>query len=282
MAKPVVLITGATSGIGRSAALAMARAGYRVFGTGRRMGALEALAVEDRDLSLETFPLDITSERSIRRAVDEVDRLTDGYGLDILVNNAGYGQFGPIEKVTDVDVREQFETNVFGLLAVTRAFLPQMRERGAGRVINVSSLMGRITLPFMGVYHATKYAVEALSDALRRENTHLGIRVILIEPGMIRTEFTEVAATRLAGYRSDMAPWEEPMRQFDALASRMSRSAPGTEVIDRLILKAARSRWPKARYVAPAKDRFFTWLGRVMPTRLVDWGQRLVLGLRKS
>jgi len=282
MPKPVVFITGATSGIGRAAALTLAREGFRVFGTGRRVPALESLKGETGGLSLETFILDVTDEGSIGRAVIEVDRLTDGYGVDVLVNNAGYGQFGPVEKVSDADVRAQFETNVFGLLKVTRAFLPQMRERGSGRIINVSSLAGTVAFPFTGVYNASKFAVEAVSDAMRREMRHLGIHVVLIQPGFIRTEFSDVVGRHVEDYREDMGPWETGVERFETMFDKMARVAPGPDIIARAILKAAVARRPKARYSAPFKDRFLTWMGRALPTRLVDWGQRAALGLKRK
>lgn len=281
MSKQTVLITGATSGIGRSAAMAMAKAGFRVLATGRRVSALESLQLEAGELSLETFLLDVTNPRSLERTVDEVDRLTDGYGVDILVNNAGFGQFGPIETISDADVRSQFDTNVFGLLAVTRAFLPQMRQRGSGRIINVSSLAGRIATPLMGVYNATKFAVEALTDALRTEVAHLGIHVVLIQPGVIRTEFNDVATDRLTEYRADLGPWDGPMTRFETMSRILGEKAPGPGCIDRAILKAARARRPGARYATPLKDRFLTWMGCRLPTRLLDWGQRMALGLKR-
>jgi short-subunit dehydrogenase len=135
--------------------------------------------------------LDVTSATSL--AVATLERRTKGYGIDVLVNNAGYGLVGPLETIDDADLRAQFDTNVFGLMAVTRAFLPAMRDRRAGRIINVSSVGGRMTFPLMGAYHASKYALEALSDALRLELLPMGVHVSLIEPGPIRTEFNDRA-----------------------------------------------------------------------------------------
>ena len=143
----VVLVTGATSGIGRATALHLARAGHRVFAVGRRQAALEALEREAKGLRLETLMLDVTRAESIAAAKDEIDRRTNGYGVDVVVNNAGYGVGGPVEEVSDAAFRAQYETNVFGLMAVTRAFLPKMRARRWGRILNISSVGGRLTLP---------------------------------------------------------------------------------------------------------------------------------------
>ena len=172
-----VFITGATSGIGRATALDLAGRGYHVIASGRRTAELESLraVAHERGHRLDTVELDVTSSASIAAAVAAVTRLTDRSGIDVLVNNAGFGVAGPAVEVTDADLRRQFDTNVFGLMAVTRAFLPQLRARGAAKIINISSLGGRITLPFMATYNATKYAVESLSDGLRLELKPLGI-----------------------------------------------------------------------------------------------------------
>src|SRR5687768_1474346 len=148
-----ILITGATSGIGRDAALYLARRGYRVFATGRREDVLAQLRRDADGLPLETIVLDVTDATSIAAAKRTVDTKTNGRGIDVLVNNAGYGTAAPTEMLTDEDLRAMFETNVFGLMAVTRAFLPQMRDRGEGRIINVSSIGGRFTFPFFGGYN---------------------------------------------------------------------------------------------------------------------------------
>ena len=182
-----VLITGATAGIGREAALAFARAGLSVIASGRdpeRLGSLEAEA-RTLGLSLSTVVLDVTDERSIASAATSVGELTSGHGLDVLVNNAGFGEMAPLETIPLARVRAMFETNVVGLARVTRAFLPTMRARGVGRVVNVSSLMGRMVVPAQGAYAASKHAVEALSDALRREVEPFGVSVVVLEPGAV-------------------------------------------------------------------------------------------------
>ncbi len=190
-----VLVTGATAGIGRHVALDLAGRGHRVFATGRNPQALASLSGEAaaRDLPLTTVVLDVTSEDSIASALATVRGATGGYGVDVLINNAGYGQGGPLLEVDDATLRSQFDTNVFGLMAVTRAFVKDMLGRGRGWVVNVSSVGGRVTFPLFGAYHASKYALEALSDALRCELQPFGVHVALVEPGPIHSQFSERA-----------------------------------------------------------------------------------------
>ena len=171
-----VLVTGASSGIGRAAAVEFARRGHLVFAAARREEVLADLA--SATPNIEAVGLDVTDTDSVRHAWAKIEASTGGAGLDVLVNNAGFALTGPVELLSDEDVRRQFATNVFGLLTMTRTVLPAMRARGTGRIINISSLVGRTSVPFMGVYGATKYAVEALSDALRQEVAGFGIKVV--------------------------------------------------------------------------------------------------------
>src|SRR3954466_3355284 len=196
-----ILVTGATSGIGRDAALALAAAGHHVIAAGRRTAALDALKASQAPGAITPLRLDLDDAASIAAAAEEIDRLTDGRGLDALVNNAGFATAGALAELSDRDLRAQFETNVFGLMALTRAVLPAMLARGEGRIVNISSVSGRIPAPLLGAYHASKYALEALSDALRMELEPFGIRVGIAEPGTIRTEcasrtMAEVARAR--------------------------------------------------------------------------------------
>src|SRR5579871_1628690 len=174
-----ILITGATSGIGRETALYLARRGHRVIASGRNREQLASLKEEAAGAALETVRLDVCDAQSIAEAAKEVERTTGGRGIDALVNNAGFGFAVAADEMTDADLRAQFETNVFGLMAMVRAFVPQMRARGRGRIVNVSSVGGRVTLPFFGAYNATKYAVESLSDAMRIELKPFGVDVAI-------------------------------------------------------------------------------------------------------
>ncbi len=274
----VILVTGATAGIGKAAAIHLKAKGHRVIGTGRNEKALAEL----KTAGIDALSLDVTSQRSIDAAKAEVDRLTNGYGLDVLVNNAGYGLFGPLEMLTDADVRAQFDTNVFGLLAVTRAFLPAMRDRRSGRIVNVSSVGGRMTFPLGGAYHATKYAVEAMSHALRMELRGFGIKVSVIEPGYIKTEFTATTMNLLGKYVADeSSPYAAVLARVADAGGGAERFAVGPSSVSRAIESASVSRFPRARYVAPFYNAMGPVLMALVPTFITDWFFGLVTGLGK-
>jgi short-subunit dehydrogenase len=270
----IVLITGATAGIGRQTALHLAKLGHHVIASGRKVAELEKLKAEASGLKLDTVELDVTSPASIATAVVTVKALTGGNGPDVLVNNAGFGVLGPTSEISDAEMRRQYETNVFGLMAVTRAFLPQMVERRAGRVINVSSVGGRIVLPYFGVYNSTKYAVEALSDAMRYELLPFGIDVCLIEPGVIRTNFEATAVANM-GMLKD-TPYGAAMDKYEDMSKMADKFASNPIVIAKAIARAVRARRAPARIVAPWSTNFVIWFSRVAPTRMWDWAMRKV------
>ncbi len=267
MTASTILITGATAGIGRHAALTLARRGHRVIATGRRADALASLQAEAAGLDLHTLRLDVTCDESLREAARAVDALTAGAGVDVLVNNAGYGQLGAVLDVDDARVRAQYETNVFGLLAVTRAFAPAMVRRGRGRVINISSIGGVFTLPLFGVYNSTKYAVESLSDALRRELRPCGVDVVVVEPGTINTAF---AATAKASVQPVGSAWADAYAAAQQNYAWAERIAPDPTPISRALVRAIESRRPRARYMTPWRDALLIRLANLLPTRLVD------------
>lgn len=277
-ARQIILITGATAGIGKEAALTLAREGHRVFATGRNAEALQALQAEAADLPLETFELDVNDADSIQTAAAEVDQRTEGHGLDVLINNAGYGRFSPTALVTDAELRGQFETNVFGLVRVTQSFLPAMRARGSGRIINISSVMGQISFILLGVYCATKHAVEALTDCLRREVAGFGVQVSLVEPGMIRTNFEQTAGEHISGYEGDPV-YSKALQKYTATSEKLYSMSPGPAPVVRTISRAVSARKMKARYITPAINRLGLWLMRLLPTRLMDFVLRKVAGL---
>ena len=270
----IVLITGATAGIGRTTALHLARQGHHVIASGRKVAELTKLEAEANELELDTLVLDVTSPTSIAAAVVEIERLTEGRGIDVLVNNAGFGVLGPTSEISDSEMRRQYETNVFGLMNVTRAFLPKMIERRAGRIINVSSVGGRLTLPYFGVYNSTKYAVESLSDALRYELRPFGIDVALIEPGVIRTNFEATAVANLDTMKT--GPYAAAMSKYEQMSRSADRFASNPIVIAKAISRAVRARRPAARYVAPRSTNFALFLQTVLPTRVWDWAMRKV------
>lgn len=269
-----VLITGATAGIGRMTALHLAKQGHHVIASGRKIAELAKLKDEAAGGKLDTVMLDVTSAESIAAAVTAVGLLTDGNGPDVLVNNAGFGVLGPTSEISDAEMRRQYDTNVFGLMAVTRAFLPKMQERRAGRIINVSSVGGLITLPFFGVYNSTKYAVESLSDALRYELRPFGIDVSLIEPGVIRTNFEATAVGNLGQF--DNTPYAQAVAKYEQMSKTADRFASNPIVIAKAISRAVAARRPSARYVAPRSTNMIVWMSAMLPTRVWDWAMRKV------
>ncbi|MBS2013998.1 MAG: SDR family oxidoreductase [Deltaproteobacteria bacterium] len=282
-----ILITGATAGIGRHAALELVRQGHHVIATGRREHALVALAEEARAIGrgkLEGIRLDVCDEANVREVAAEVLERTGGTGIHVLVNNAGYGQMGPLEEVSDAELRKQYDTNVFGLMNVTRAFLPQLRAnvgRGEGTptIVNVSSIGGRVTFPLMGAYNSTKYAVESLSDALRRELAPFGIAVSLVEPGPIRTEFNDTAMATIDHGRVGGSVYAPVVAQAEKFRAQFEKQSAGPEVTTRAIVHAVTARRPRVRYVVPFSSAAMLAIMSWLPTRVVDWAMRLMSGL---
>jgi NAD(P)-dependent dehydrogenase (short-subunit alcohol dehydrogenase family) len=207
-----VLITGCSTGIGHATALRLAKAGHTVYATARRVDSIADL----RAAGAHTLALDVTDEASMAAAVQQVTEEQGAVG--VLINNAGYSQSGAIETLSMDDLRRQFETNVFGLVRMCQLVLPGMRRQGWGRIVNISSMGANFTFPGGGAYHATKYAVEALSDALRFEVKGFGVDVVVIQPGLIRTEF---AATAQTGLATDSGPYT----QFNASVGAATEDA---------------------------------------------------------
>ena len=217
----------------------------------------------------------------MRAASATVNEKTEGYGLDVLVNKAGFGLMAPMELITEEDMRSQFESNVFGLITLTQQFLPAMRSRRSGRIINIGSVGGRITLPLQGVYCATKYAVEGLSDAMRLELSSFGIFVSLVEPGVIRTRFGEKITSTVSKYQSMNSPYQWALKKYDEVVESANRKAPGPECIARTVAKIVRSRRPRARYVSPRYIHLAIAAVKGLPTRWIDFVMRKVLGLSR-
>ena len=238
-----VLVTGATSGIGRAAAELLAARGHRVFVTGRRPEILRRLAAQGH----ETLTLDVTDPESISRAREEIELRTDGRGLDVLVNCAGFSSPGPLELVSDEDLRRQFDVNVFGLMAVTRAFVPAMRERAEGLVVNVGGPRARGPLPLDGPYDASKWALRSLTSALRAELAPFGVRVAIVEPSTTRTGLVDSALGNLAGHR-DGGPYAIALARAREAHDHAYRDAPGTEAAAHAIVRAVESRRARPRY----------------------------------
>jgi short-subunit dehydrogenase len=267
-----VLITGCSSGIGQAAALALHEAGRTVVATARNPDTLSGLAGR----GLRTLALDVTDESSMRAAVD-----TAG-SIDVLVNNAGYGLYGTVEQLPMAEIRRQFETNFFGLVRLTQLVLPGMRAAGGGRILNVSSMGGRATLPGGAFYHASKYAVEALSDALRMEVAQFGIDVVLIEPGPVRTPWNDVAAGSVAasaaggtGNGNDADPYAGFKDAVTAAFSTatdgpLARFSSSADDIAKVITRAVTVRRPRTRYLINPVARTTVTLRHWLPDRAYD------------
>jgi NAD(P)-dependent dehydrogenase (short-subunit alcohol dehydrogenase family) len=280
-----VLITGCSSGIGRAAAISLHAAGLTVYATARQVDALADLARH----GIDTLALDVTDEASMTQAVAAVEEAAGPVG--VLVNNAGYGLYGPVEQVPMDEIRRQFETNFFGLVRLTQLVLPGMRRRGRGRILNVSSMGGRITLPGGALYHASKYAVEGLSDALRMEVAQFGIDVVLIEPGPVKTPWNDVAAASLstatpAGAGS--SPDDDPYATYKAaVGASFGRSQAGlagrfgstSEDIAKVITQAVTARRPRARYLINPIAKSLVVMNQVLPARAYDSVVRRQYGL---
>ena len=263
--KKVILITGASSGIGYNAAQALARQGHRVYAAARRIELMEPLRAD----GIVTMKMDVIDSQSMSEGVQKV--LEAEGRIDVLVNNAGYGYFGAIENVTMEEARRQVEVNVFGLAELTQLVLPAMRKQGSGRIVNISSIAGRMVLPFGGWYHVSKFSVEALSDALRMEVQPFGIDVVLIEPGGIKTDWGIIAAKHLRESSQGTAYENNAMREA-ALLDKAYRgnylSSPA--VVTRAICRAVGSRRPRTRYRVGLGSRSMIIFHSLLPTRCWD------------
>ncbi len=272
----VILVTGCSTGIGRSTAIDAAARGHRVFASARRLDDISDLAAK----GITPLVLDVTDPGSIGEAVREVLRSAER--IDALVNNAGYGQYGAIEDVSLDEWRAQFEVNVFGAIAVLRAVLPGMRAAQSGTVVNVSSVAGRVTIPFAGAYCASKHALEAISDALRVEVSPWGIRVVLVEPGPISTRFgdrTREATARILAVTGPYARFYENAERASSKQFQMGRSGP--EAVARVIVNAIESRRPKTRYRITALAKILVPLKALASDRFLDRRLKRMLRLPK-
>lgn len=276
--RSVVLITGCSTGIGRATANHCAARGWRVIATARNLDSIRSLARED----IEILPLDVADEASRVRAVEQA--LARVGRLDALVNNAGYNHAGPLTEVTLDEMRAQFETNLFGAFRLTQLVIPAMRKQKSGRIINVSSVVGRVTFPFGGLYCGTKHAMEALSDALRMELKPWGIRVITIEPGGVRTRFAENAEKFLVRFRNDpRSAYRDYLNRGtgfrEAAGVRNLGSSP--ETVAKIIFRAMTARRPRPRYQA-TWDAWIAWpLLPLLPDTLKDFVISRMFGLNK-
>jgi NAD(P)-dependent dehydrogenase (short-subunit alcohol dehydrogenase family) len=266
MTGEVAIVTGASSGIGEATVLELVRRGFVVYGVARRLDRMAGLAA----LGVHTFEMDVTDDASITSGVERI--LREQGRIDVLVNNAGYGSYGALEDVPIEEARRQFEVNVFGLARLTQLVLPHMRAQRRGRIVNVSSIGGKFYEPLGAWYHATKFAVEGMSDSLRLELQPHGVHVIVIEPGSIRTEWGSIAAESALASSGGTAYGGQAKRLAKVydLADRPGVGAP-PEVVAAVIAKAVTVRRPRIRYAVPFGAKAILALRWILTDRAFDW-----------
>lgn len=286
---PVVIITGASSGIGEAASRCLFGSGFRVVLAARRAERLQSLKMELEPASqmassaavssrILTVTADITAKDDRERLVSETMR---AFGrIDGLVNNAGFGQRGPIELVSVESIRQNFETNLFSLIALTQLVIPIMRSQGKGRIVNVGSVAGRIARPFSSVYDATKHALEAITDGLRGEMSPFGIRVSLIQPGFILTEFLEVANKVSKPVIEHAGPYAPYLGGVAGMSEKVRRIAGRPDDIAQLVWHALTDKRPRFRYAAPLHAKLFLAMKRFLPEWLFEQVVLRQMGLK--
>lgn len=271
----IILLTGASSGIGYDTAVALAKQGHKVYAAARRVERMEPL----REWGIVPIQMDVTDEASMRQGVQT---LLDREGrIDVLINNAGYGFFGAVENVPMEDARNQLEVNIFGLARLCQLVLPTMRKQHSGRIVNIASVAGKSVIYYGGWYHVSKYAVEALSDALRIETQPFGIDVVIIEPGAIKTNWGIIAADHLAETSKDTAYSETgAMMARNLRGMYESSSISDPSVVRKAICRAVNARRPRPRYRIGRLSSTMVFFHGLLPTRWWDSIVRM-MGKRK-
>jgi short-subunit dehydrogenase len=259
----VILITGASSGIGRSTAILLASKGHTVYGAARRMDKMQDLLSS----GIKLLEMDVTIDESMVRGVNVV--LKNEKRIDVLVNNAGYGSYGALEDVPMSEARYQFDVNIFGLARLTQLVLPGMRAQHSGTIINISSIGGSFGEPNGAWYHATKYAVEGLSDCLRLEVKPFGIEVVVIKPGAIKTEWTDIARNNLIKVSGNTAYKDLVQKQYK-LYGKGDQMGSEPIVIARAIEKAINASTPKTRYLVGSGAKPLLFMKSLLSDRMFD------------
>lgn len=265
----VVIITGASSGIGKEIAICVAKLGYKVYGLARRIDIMEEL----KQYGITPLKVDITISSQIQQAIQQI--LEENSQIDILINNAGYGYYDALEMGDIEKAKQMFDVNVFGLIEMTKAVLPSMRSQYFGKIINISSVVGKVAFPYMGWYSASKHAVEGLSDALRLEVASFGISVSIIEPGRIKSEFGKVAFEH-----SDMtvdSAYKKQKLAFQEMIDNNPIPADTPSSIAKSVLEIINSPHPKTRYVPNLDGKIATFCKRFLGDWAIDWGIKRIL-----
>lgn len=265
MSKKVILITGASSGMGKETAKALIRKGHTVYAVARRIDLMQDL----KTLGGHPIQMDVTHEHDIQIVVDQI--ITQHGKIDVLWNNAGYGLYGAVEDIPVEEARKQFEVNIFGLAALTQKVLPHMRKANAGTIINTSSMGGKMYTPMGAWYHATKHALEGFSDCLRLELQPFNIHVVILEPGIIVTEFGDVMLKNISQFSSE-GPYSSLTNKLIAATKKMYDSGQGskTAVISKTVTKIIQASKPKTRYRVGLYAKPMVWLRIYLGDRLFD------------
>jgi short-subunit dehydrogenase len=269
--KKVALVTGASSGIGKETARLLLEQGFTVYGASRRLEKMEDL----KAMGVNLLVMDVADDASMVNGVKII--LNKEQRIDVLVNNAGYGSYGALEDVPISEAKYQFEVNIFGLARLTQLLLPTMRAQRSGRIINISSIGGSIGEPHGAWYHATKFAVEGLSDSLRMELKQFGIDVVIIKPGAILTEWNGIAREKLMQVSGQTAYKDLAKKHFNMLANADKRGSSPT-VVAKTIVKATTAHRPRTRYATGGGAKMILFLRSVLTDRMFD---RLMLGLMR-
>lgn len=269
------LVTGASSGIGFETAFLLRKLGMKVYAAARRIEKMKEL----ENFGISIIHLDLTDDSSCLNCINTI--LSKEKSIDVLINNAGYGSYGAVENVPLEEARRQFEVNLFGLARITQLVLPSMRENGFGKIVNVASMAGRFTAPFGTWYHATKYALEAYSDGLRNEVRPFGIHVILIEPGMIQTQWGIISANNLRKQSENTAYKDRAAKTAEWFEKHYGgKSLTSPEKVAKTIVKAVCSRKPGIRYQTGKMSKTFIFIKKILCDRLFDWAVCLSLGIK--
>jgi NAD(P)-dependent dehydrogenase (short-subunit alcohol dehydrogenase family) len=271
MKQQTILITGASSGIGKAAAFLLHEKGHRVYAAARQTEKMKDL----EQAGIGVLSLDVTKEDSILAAVQHI--FQEAGVIDVLVNNAGYGSYGALEDVPLSEARYQFEVNIFGLARLTQLVIPRMREQHYGKIINISSIGGKLGEPHGAWYHATKFAVEGLSDSIRMELKQFGIQVVIIEPGAIKTEWTGIARENLLKVSGNSA-YQDLARKHARMFETADKRGASPKVVAKTIERAIRSSNPRTRYASGGGAKPILFLRRILSDKQFD---KIMLSLMK-
>lgn len=246
-AEKTAVVTGSSSGIGFETSLLLAKSGFYTFATVRNANKAQALRdVSDKgDLPIQVIELDVNDDKSVKDSIDKI--MKESKRIDVVVNNAGYGQEGALEELSMEEIKAEFETNLFGAIRVMKTVLPIMRKQGGGTIINISSVLGRIALPLFSAYHGTKFAIEGVSESMRYETEPFGIKVILVEPLVVKTSFFRNLKGRKAAESS--SPYASMVQTMDKAWDHVSDRATPPEEVAKVVLKAITSEIPSMRYM---------------------------------